>query len=191
VYTQCSKCETVFKLSAEVLRAASGQVRCGKCGEVFNALARLAEDSSAFATGESPLDLETRADRILESATVLKVAHTVAKDYEEYGPPGVEIAHLEVLDWNEEEEDSPDHQQTDVRDVGGTNAGNAGASPPEPLDELDDRSMEFTLPPGQLDRIFVESKRPAPHAESQLESQLESQPEESPDILIDLEPHPE
>ncbi len=48
LFTQCSKCETVFKLSAEVLRAAGGQVRCGKCGEVFNALARLAEDSTAF-----------------------------------------------------------------------------------------------------------------------------------------------
>jgi len=159
VYTQCSKCETVFKLSAEVLRAASGQVRCGKCGEVFNALARLAEDSSAFATGESPLDLETRADRILESATVLKVAHAVAKDYEEYAPPGVEIAHLEVLDWNLED---------------------------DPPDELADRSMEFTLPPGELDRIFIESKRRAPPTESHPESQSES-----PDILIDLEPHPE
>ena len=53
MYTQCSKCETVFKLTAVVLRAAGGQVRCGKCGEVFNALARLAEDSSAFETGEA------------------------------------------------------------------------------------------------------------------------------------------
>jgi len=67
VYTQCSKCETVFKLSAEALRAAGGQVRCGKCGELFNALARLAEESSAFPSGESPLELEARADSILES----------------------------------------------------------------------------------------------------------------------------
>ena len=29
MFTQCSKCETVYRLSAEVLRAASGQVRCG------------------------------------------------------------------------------------------------------------------------------------------------------------------
>src|SRR5258707_11715353 len=53
VFTQCSKCETVFRLSAEVLRAAGGQVRCGKCGEVFNALAHLAEDPSVFAAGET------------------------------------------------------------------------------------------------------------------------------------------
>ncbi len=68
MFTQCSKCETVFKLSAEVLRAAGGQVRCGRCGEVFNALARLAEDASAFPAGESPLEMETRADEILHSA---------------------------------------------------------------------------------------------------------------------------
>ena len=61
MFTQCSKCETVFKLSAEVLRAAGGQVRCGHCGEVFNAWARRAEDSSSFTVGESALDLEARA----------------------------------------------------------------------------------------------------------------------------------
>ena len=64
VFTQCSKCETVYRLSADVLRAAGGQVRCGRCGEVFNALARLAENAAAFKKGESPLDLETRADNI-------------------------------------------------------------------------------------------------------------------------------
>src|SRR6202142_776936 len=121
VYTQCSKCETVFKLSAEVLRAASGQVRCGKCGELFNALARLAEDSSAFAAGESPLELEARADSILESAESLQVMRAVAKDQEMSVPPEVEIRELEFVD--------------------------------------PDRPMEFPLPPGELDRIFVESKK--------------------------------
>src|ERR1017187_9737682 len=70
MFTQCAKCETVFRLSAEDLRAAGGQVRCGRCGEVFNALARLAEDANAFSTGESPLEMETRADQILHSAVI-------------------------------------------------------------------------------------------------------------------------
>ncbi len=134
MYTQCSKCETVFKLSAEVLRVAGGQVRCGRCGEVFNALARLAEDSAGFSTGESPLELETRADSILESVTTVQTAQTAAKDNEEFAPPGVEIAHLEILDF----EDVEDTDRS-VEDA--------------------DRSMEFTLPPGELDRIFVESKK--------------------------------
>ena len=171
MYTQCSKCETVFKLSAEVLRAAGGQVRCGKCGEVFNALARLAEDASTFATGESQLDLEARADRILESVVVLQVAQDAAKDYEGYAAPGVEIAQLEVQDW--EQEDPPEHQETDVRPAGIMEAGlkdvgttDSGATDAAALDSAD-RSMEFTLPPGELDRIFVESKKrgsqSAPH----------------------------
>jgi predicted Zn finger-like uncharacterized protein len=146
VYTQCSKCETVFKLSAEVLRAAGGQVRCGKCGELFSALARLAEDSSAFAAGESPLELETRADSILESAESLQVVRAVAKDQEMSAPSGVEIAELEFID--------------------------------------SDRSMEFTLPPGELDRIFIESKKkplpplpeagPEPEPEPEAGSRVES-----------------
>jgi predicted Zn finger-like uncharacterized protein len=162
VYTQCSKCETVFKLSAEVLRAAGGQVRCGRCGEVFNALVRLAEDSTAFATGESSLDLESRADGILESVTPPQVAQAVANDYEDFGPPGVEIAQLEVLDISEA--DQAQHEDTDVLDSDAADA---------------DRSMEFTLPPGELDRIFVESKGRAPFVAPQ------PVPEPQPD------PHPE
>jgi len=161
LFTQCSKCETVFKLSAEVLRAASGQVRCGKCGEVFNALARLAEDSTAFEAGESPFDLEARAYSILETVPPPHVAHDVAKDYEEFAPPGVEIARLEILD----EDDAQD--------------GDADA----------ERSMEFTLPPGELDRIFVESKKRVP---------TPSQTPITPESLVEPEsaletppPHPE
>jgi predicted Zn finger-like uncharacterized protein len=144
LFTQCSKCETVFKLSAEVLRTAGGQVRCGKCGEVFNALTRLAEDSTAFEAGESPFDLEARAYSILETVPPPHVAHDVAKDYEEFVPPGVEIARLEILDVDVD---------VDV-DVG------VGVGVEADADA--ERSMEFTLPPGELDRIFVESKRRAP-----------------------------
>jgi predicted Zn finger-like uncharacterized protein len=177
VYTQCSKCETVFKLSAEVLRAAGGQVRCGKCGEVFNALARLAEDSSGFTAGESPLDLEARADSILESVVPFRVAEAAAKDSEEFVPPGVEIAQLEVLDWTEE--DRVQHQDTD------TDTADA------------DRSMEFTLPPGELDRIFVESKKRAPPPVQQQPPPVQEptppvQPQPPPpEAPVEPEPHPE
>jgi len=90
----------VFRLSAEVLRAAGGQVRCGRCGEVFNALARLAEDASAFPAGESPLEMEARADEILHS-TVPPVHHTASADEDDQGPMSeadVELARLRVLE---------------------------------------------------------------------------------------------
>src|SRR5271165_4339828 len=106
VYTQCAKCETVFKLSAEVLRAAGGQVRCGRCGEVFNALARLAEDGSAFSTGESSLDMEARADRILQSpadpavsAVLPALSESAApQEAEDFTAADAEFARLQVLD---------------------------------------------------------------------------------------------
>lgn len=172
MFTQCSKCQTVFRLSAEVLRAAGGQVRCGRCGEEFNALELLAEDSTGFVGGESPLDLEERADSILESVGVPQIAQTVAKDYEESGPPGVEIAHLEVIGWTVDEQRGTD-PATD-----------------------DDRSLEFTLPPGELDRIFIESKKrplqpvplPSQPPAADIEIDLPSELPQEPQPLQPLQP---
>jgi len=137
-------------LSAEVLRAAGGQVRCGKCGEVFNALAHLAEDSSAFASGESAFDLEARADSILESFAKVPPRGPPAAAAD-FAPPGVEIARLQILDWNGE-------------DFAIDPAGSADPPAEESQEPLGESSLEFTLPPGELDRIFVEaktSKRPS------------------------------
>ncbi len=122
VYTQCPRCETIFRLTAEALRAAAGQVRCGRCGEAFNALSRLSERADGFKVGESPLELETRADRILESST---------------DAPGVE--------WRTAAIDEPDTSDGQIErlEVQG-----------EPLPQ-DDGSLEFTLPPGELDRRFI------------------------------------
>ena len=181
LFTQCAKCETVFKLSAEVLRAAGGQVRCGKCGEVFSALARLAEDAAAFQTGESSLDLETRANRILETVVPPQVAQAMAKDYEEFTAPDVEIARLEILDWNEDEEDPAQPQETDARDAGVADSGAEG----------DDRSMEFTLPPGELDRIFVASPVPAPAPQASCPSAPLSVPPSAPQSSHPSVPTPE
>ncbi len=142
MFTQCSKCETVFRLSAEVLRAAGGQVRCGKCGEVFNALAHLAEDASAFTSGENSIDLETRADSILRSPAPPS-PRRAPPSADDFAPPGIEIARLQILDWNENDD---------------ADAAAAGPASPAP-EQVAESSLEFTLPPGELDRIFVETKR--------------------------------
>lgn len=163
MFTQCSKCETVFRLSAEVLRAAGGQVRCGKCGEVFNALAHLAEDPSAFTIGENSIDLETRADNILESPAPPLPQHAPTGS-DDFALPGVEIARLQILDWNENET---------------SDAPSAEPAEPEP-EQLGESSLEFTLPPGELDRIFVETKGgvrarmpPAPPAPAPVSAEAE------------------
>jgi len=44
VYTQCPDCATVFRVTADALRAAQGNVRCGVCSTSFNALENLSEE---------------------------------------------------------------------------------------------------------------------------------------------------
>ncbi len=45
MYTQCPDCATVFRVTADALRAAHGDVRCGVCSTTFNALENLSEQS--------------------------------------------------------------------------------------------------------------------------------------------------
>lgn len=131
VFTQCPKCETVFRLSAAVLGAAGGQVRCGRCGEVFNALARLAEQASQFPKGISPRELEARADAILQAGEPVAAAQGAV--------PDGEIARLEL-------------QESEAEDF--------VADADFLADELaDEAALEFTLPPGELDRVFIEPGR--------------------------------
>jgi predicted Zn finger-like uncharacterized protein len=194
LYTQCSHCETVFQLTAETLRAAGGQVRCGRCGEVFNALARLAEDASSFstpgesatgegATRESALEMEARADEILHSPTPQRPAEPeLASDGEEFAPGGVEFARLQLIEKfkpsRHEAPAPPRHVAPPVTappapprsPAPKAKTAPAAAAPPDPVpppaagpagtsataQSADDGALEFTLPPGELDRVFVD-----------------------------------
>jgi predicted Zn finger-like uncharacterized protein len=49
MFTRCPSCQTLFRVRAEILRIAHGQVRCGRCGMQFNALDGLAEDPETLA----------------------------------------------------------------------------------------------------------------------------------------------
>jgi predicted Zn finger-like uncharacterized protein len=60
VYTQCPDCATVFRVTAEALRAAQGDVRCGVCATSFNALENLSEQAfRPSPDGTSPDDSMT------------------------------------------------------------------------------------------------------------------------------------
>ena len=186
MFTQCSKCETVFRLSAQVLRAAGGQVRCGRCGEVFNALTRLAEDMTGFTAGESSFDEETRADEILESSG----ASAEIVEVDDAPPPGTEIARLEFLEPFDnllgeaslEATPRAGEPADDVTPLLGQTPTPRGVTPAAgveiarveflglfnhlvsetslevtPRNRGNESSLEFSLPPGELDRIFVET----------------------------------
>jgi predicted Zn finger-like uncharacterized protein len=45
--TRCPKCQTTFRISEEVLRKAAGQVRCGRCSNIFNAHLELHDSEEA------------------------------------------------------------------------------------------------------------------------------------------------
>ena len=44
MYTQCPDCGTAFRVTATILKQAAGKVRCGGCGNAFNALEYLSEE---------------------------------------------------------------------------------------------------------------------------------------------------
>jgi predicted Zn finger-like uncharacterized protein len=214
LYTQCSHCETVFQLTAETLRAAGGQVRCGRCGEVFNALARLAEDATAFSTPgesaagsprESALEMEARADEILHSPTPKRPAEPeLASDGEDFASGDVEFARLQLIEKFKPSRHetpapprhaapplsappvpprSPAPKAKTAPPASAAESGKraarevapAAAPPPAPAaaaaapgtgaaaESADDGALEFTLPPGDLDRVFVDPSavRPA------------------------------
>lgn len=46
--TQCPNCQTIFRVTSEILRVADGQVRCGRCQTQFDALERLTEEPDGF-----------------------------------------------------------------------------------------------------------------------------------------------
>jgi predicted Zn finger-like uncharacterized protein len=48
--TRCPECATAFRVTEEQLQARAGQVRCGHCGEVFDAVAALEPDHEPPAT---------------------------------------------------------------------------------------------------------------------------------------------
>jgi predicted Zn finger-like uncharacterized protein len=148
VFTQCPQCETVFRLSADVLGAAGGQVRCGRCGEVFDALKRLSEEPRMFTIGETTLELEARAEQILESLDEAPGAEQEG-DFESPEGAGPGTASLEIQDLPD---DSAPDQEPAERDLAETDV-----AEPEVVVEID-RSLEFTLAPTELDRIFVEAE---------------------------------
>jgi predicted Zn finger-like uncharacterized protein len=49
LFTRCPECETTFRITEEALQKAGGQVRCGRCNQIFNAYDGLREHVAAAA----------------------------------------------------------------------------------------------------------------------------------------------
>lgn len=72
--TYCPSCHTHFRVHAEQLAARAGQVRCGRCSRVFDALEHLIEETASARPPRPKPGIEARrddavdADRVPESA---------------------------------------------------------------------------------------------------------------------------
>lgn len=63
MFTQCPDCQTTFRVSDRVLQQAAGRVRCGGCGNAFDALEHMSNnddnEAEASTSDENKLLLET------------------------------------------------------------------------------------------------------------------------------------
>ncbi len=89
MYTQCPDCATVFRVTADALRAAHGDVRCGICSTTFNALENLSEQSF------EPAPPETEAPSPDDSMTVEELPGSENIELSSASEPAVEQAPAE------------------------------------------------------------------------------------------------
>ncbi len=85
MFTQCPQCDAAFRITAEVLQQARGQVRCGSCNHAFNALDHLSEEPPAVVSPPSnapDVDADTDDNR---SQALLKTLDRLA------GPDDIRI----------------------------------------------------------------------------------------------------
>jgi predicted Zn finger-like uncharacterized protein len=116
--TQCPNCQTIFRVTSEILRVAEGQVRCGRCQRQFNALERLIEENDEegesgrprAGTAESPQqeDIEVEEPSTHEDITMEGRHIEISGTYrvpDRYGNGAEELQQKTVEEWVEIDED--------------------------------------------------------------------------------------
>ena len=99
MYTQCPECLTAFRVTAGLLQQASGRVRCGSCGQAFNALEHLSEEPP-------PVDDATEGESVTGPDAPDPLANTFT-DLEEFDDIRIEDTGVEWRVVDEEDADDP------------------------------------------------------------------------------------
>ncbi len=102
--TQCPDCQTTFRVSAEVLKKADGRVRCGGCGNAFNALENMSEDDANQAEAENETSTESSSDR---NKLLLETLDKLAGPEVELEDTGTEWRVLGEADADEDPSETP------------------------------------------------------------------------------------
>ena len=74
MYTQCPKCLTYFQVTAEHLKVAQGNVRCGQCSNVFSALGNLSESPPQQTSTEKSATNNSGSNRPAAASTATNQA---------------------------------------------------------------------------------------------------------------------
>jgi len=76
--TRCSNCRTVFRVTPEQLRTHGGQVRCGRCLQVFNGLEALVPDAPQGTDAEKPATAALATGNISAAGISLPATESLA-----------------------------------------------------------------------------------------------------------------
>ncbi len=205
MYTQCPDCSTAFRVTAEVLKQAAGKVRCGGCGNAFNALQFLSETMPARRPtkevddnlpelrpepGEGTEELP-RSISAEQSAALLKTLDQLAGSNIRIEDTGVE---WRVLDDDEVGEAADDAIAVDVEVEDQPDIDDIFEDSPTPIDQF------LTSTPPEIDapEIFEEEdseSSPAPVEELRFDDNTplpeDFDFDEAPSYAAEPEPEPE
>jgi|GEM_PF-687393 len=185
MYTQCPECGTSFRVTAEVLKQAAGKVRCGGCGNAFNAVAYLSEtkpearrrpDVEEALPELTPDPFEDEAETppprrmsAAQSAALLKTLDQLAGEDIRIEDTGVE---WRLMDDDDEDDDAPvdpdasaievvesfDEDEPDTPDADAD--ADADAIFTDTRTPLDPLLLDADDAPGAVDEILSESPTP-------------------------------
>ena len=124
MFTQCPDCDTAFRVTADVLKQAAGKVRCGGCGNAFNALEFLSEEKpvieakpearnedrelQAEVATEDVASEGPRAISAAQSAALLKTLDQLAGSEVRIEDTGVEWRVVDEDELTDSDEPAPD-----------------------------------------------------------------------------------
>lgn len=186
MYTQCPDCATVFRITAEALRAAQGDVRCGVCSTSFNALENLSErpfeaaaEDEAPSPGDSMTVEELPGNENIELSAPVELSAVPDAPDSPATPPAAESADDEALamEFHGDPEDLDrlfvvENPTLATFDPGQAAANLAVAEPPIDLDSTDEHpilvleEVDEPEPEEEGESIVLETP-PAPEPEAE------------------------
>jgi predicted Zn finger-like uncharacterized protein len=175
MFTVCPKCALTLVVTAADLRVAQGYVRCGRCSNVFNALARLSEDRNAAAAAAasqgvppSSTGVHPRPQPTAVPSPASQPPPTPARPPQASGPSS-SFTFTKPPDVPDPTARAPQHPAAPpIRPQQPAAAPPSRFAPPPPPLDLDDDdgipegALEFNPDAGDVNQVFVE---PPPNPE--------------------------